>query len=177
MYYFRRINPDAWENRPADDADSISDLGTINHELSVWEVQEDLSDLLDMALAYAMTRDKREGLTYALLNPDEIERQQNWKVEIQSQASDTLYTKKKDHHKNFMLHNLNDMGRMALHINSLVASENKERVGYIDEITLENHLKTKIASNEITEAEISLKGRWKKVLNDYKKEQSQKQTG
>jgi hypothetical protein len=59
MVYARKINEDSWFGKDSLDSDSISELFTTNHELSVWKV-EDLSNedkLNDIALALALSRD------------------------------------------------------------------------------------------------------------------------
>lgn len=43
MVYARKINEDSWFGKDSLDSDSISELITTNHELSVWKV-EDLSN-------------------------------------------------------------------------------------------------------------------------------------
>ena len=45
MLYARKISETPWFIRPLLDADAISELGTDNHDLSVWEVQDDLSNI------------------------------------------------------------------------------------------------------------------------------------
>ena len=40
MLYARKISEDGWFGKEALDADSVSELGTKNHELSVWKVSD-----------------------------------------------------------------------------------------------------------------------------------------
>ena len=44
------------------DSDSVSDLGTVDHELSVWQVANDKSNLDKIVLALALTRDDTSGI-------------------------------------------------------------------------------------------------------------------
>ena len=63
MIYIRKIKESSWFMGQAPlDSDSISDLGTSNHELSVWQVPNDKSNLDDIVLALALTRDDTNGI-------------------------------------------------------------------------------------------------------------------
>ena len=64
MIYIRKIKESSWFMGQAPlDSDSISDLGTSNHELSVWQVPNDKSNLDDIILALALTRDDTNGIS------------------------------------------------------------------------------------------------------------------
>ena len=48
MLYARKITEDGWFGKDKLDADSVSELGTTNHELSVWKISDvSNSELVD----------------------------------------------------------------------------------------------------------------------------------
>lgn len=167
MVYLRKIEELAWIGKSADDSDSISDIGTTNHELSVWKVKDDLSDLDDMALALAMTRDSTLGIMVVLLDPSAIESQTGFKVSIEDQEGLSLYLAKNNSHKNFMLYTLSDMGCMASYIHSLIDTGQVASFRYYDENQLRNLAEVKFRSGEFTEDTVKSKGKWKKLYKDY----------
>lgn len=59
MVYARKISEDSWFDKSVLDADSLSELSTNNHELSVWKVTDVTSQdqINDIALALALSRD------------------------------------------------------------------------------------------------------------------------
>ena len=74
MVYARKINEDSWFGKNSLDSDSISELITTNHELSVWKV-EDLSNedkLNDIALALALSRDAVDEFYVVFIDLDKI---------------------------------------------------------------------------------------------------------
>ena len=86
MLYARKITEDGWFGKDNLDADSVSELGTTNHELSVWKIS-DMSDssLVDnVALALALTKSKVEEFYMIFLNPSEIKKSSKWIVETAS---------------------------------------------------------------------------------------------
>ena len=94
MLYARKISETPWFIRPLLDADAISELGTDNHDLSVWEVQDDLSNIDDIALALAMTRSKIEEMYIALLDINEINSQYGWKMQFNKLDGKSYYLEK-----------------------------------------------------------------------------------
>lgn len=133
MVYLRAINSDAWlevvsNERDALDSDVVSDLSTRNHELSVWEVDDDLSNIDDVALAMALSKDQIRDLTLVMLSPKSMNESKkfNFYPEIQSQPGETAYTAMVNNHKNFMINSLWEMGFLAEYIAELI-STNFER--------------------------------------------------
>lgn len=105
MLYARKITEDGWFGKDKLDADSVSELGTTNHELSVWKISDvSNSELVDsIALALALTRSKVEEFYMILLNPSEIKKSCKWIVSIAEQDGDTRYSSMKGEHVNFIV--------------------------------------------------------------------------
>ena len=73
MIYIRKIKESSWFMGQAPlDSDSISDLVTSNHELSVWQVPNDKSNLDDIVLALALTRDDTNGIFVVFIKKENI---------------------------------------------------------------------------------------------------------
>lgn len=53
-------------------ADPLGDLATKNNGLSVWEVEDNKSNLAQVAVALALTSDKIDGLAYALVDKGRV---------------------------------------------------------------------------------------------------------
>lgn len=172
MVYMRKIDIDAWDDKPLDDSDSISDLGTKKHELSVWKVKDDHSNIDEIALALAMTRNETKGFMIVLLNPDEIEKQTGFQIKIEDQAGQSLYLSKNSEHKNFMLYTIDDMRRLAIYIHTIVDNKDLTRVRYYDEQKLTGILRVKFESGELKKDDLEAKGQWKKKYKEYEKEKA-----
>ena len=121
MLYARKITEDGWFGKDNLDADSVSELGTTNHELSVWKIS-DMSDssLVDnVALALALTKSKVEEFYMIFLNPSEIKKSSKWIVETAEQEGDTRYSNMKGEHVNFIVPSFWEQGYLAEYIHKL----------------------------------------------------------
>ena len=167
MLYLRRINEDAWVDKPLHDSDSVSDLATQNHELSVWQVDDDFKNLEDSVLALALTRDKACGIYVAVLNLDDIRNDMDWDVKVTDQPGDTAYVVLRDRHKNLEICHISEMGKLAEHINKLMLSSG-EYIKYIDEMRLTELLVNRIDSKIIKEEDIKNKGKWWKAVKQFR---------
>lgn len=163
MLYLRKINLEAWDGKPKDDSDSISDLATSNHELSVWEVNDDLSDIQDIALAVALTRDKVEGIAGVIIDPTRINESEGWDIPVMPQLGNSAYRKRIESHKNFIVKNISEMKWLAFYIHSLIEEGNKSFLFYFDELSLLESLKLKLGK-DIQLEDLNDKGRWKKAI-------------
>ena len=74
MLYARKITEDGWFGKEQLDADSVSELGTTNHELSVWKISDISDDKLvdNIALALALTKSKIEEFYMFFLDPEKL---------------------------------------------------------------------------------------------------------
>ena len=89
-----------------EDADSISDLGTIEHNLSVWKVDDvnNAEELHDVALALAMSRSKVEEFYMVLIDADEFNEMfpQN-AIKFYPEKGSTQYVAMVDKHTNIVV--------------------------------------------------------------------------
>lgn len=77
-------------------ADALKDLGTTDGKLSVWFVEDDLSNLEDVLLALAANREIIEQIDFALITlTAEFERE----FKVQAQPGDTPYLKARGFHR------------------------------------------------------------------------------
>lgn len=165
MLVARKINEDSWSDMPLHDSDSISDITTKKHELSVWKVNDDLSNLNKVALAIALSRDYVSGIYLALLNPEEIKERFSWDLDFQQSDGDTLYTTMRKDHINLMITTLTEMGYIAEYIHE---SMDSWKIKYIDEIIIKEFLYNEAKAGHIEN--LKSKGRWKRAMDDYIKQ-------
>ncbi len=150
MLYIRKIKEESWFfEKEALDSDSISDLSTTNHELSVWQIENDRSNLDNIVLALALTRNETRGIYVAIINNEDLKTEYNWDITIMDEESDTAYNEMRNEHKNFILSSFWDLGFLAEHIHNLIQDEAKYL--YYDEPKL-----ISLLSKAITEGKISL---------------------
>ena len=74
MLYARKINDNAWFVGPSLDSDAVSELGTSDHTLSVWQLPDDKHNLDDIALALALTRDKVDEMFIVFIDVEIIKK-------------------------------------------------------------------------------------------------------
>ena len=174
MLYLRKINPDAWEGKQRDDSDSISDIATKNHELSVWEIK-DIADIPSIALALAMTLSEPRPFMGVLLDSEEIKSSYGWDINVRSNPGSTMYSARRNDHKDFILLNVADMTMMADYIHNIVNSGNTKRIFAFDEIMLTEEAINKYKTKEISEKDIleakNKGGKWGKMYRDLTKHQ------
>lgn len=170
MLYVRNLNPDAWMNvitgdtHPLD-SDVISDLSTSNHELSVWEVDDSLSDMDDVAVALALTRDEVRDLTLVKLSPTDMRSSKyyNEDLDIKEQPGATIYDKMVDKHKNFMLPTFWQMGFLAEYIGSLITNDFESNCVIYDSTKLVDLINKAIDCGELNSDLLKKhRGRWSK---------------
>lgn len=125
MLYARKITEDGWFGKEQLDADSVSELGTTNHELSVWKIS-DISDnkLVDnIALALALTKSKIEEFYMVFLDPEKLKEVNKWVVEFIPQDGNTRYSFMKGEHTNFVVPTFWEQGYLAIYINEMIQDE------------------------------------------------------
>ena len=122
MLYIRKISEDGWFGKDVLDADSISELGTKNHDLSVWEITNDSgnSNLDEVALALAMTRDNVEEMYVVFLDTIAINTKYQWAVSLNPEDGNTKYIKMKGCHTNFVVGSFWEQGYLAEYIHALI---------------------------------------------------------
>lgn len=169
MLYVRALNPDAWMNVITGDTDPldsdvISDLSTSNHELSVWEVDDNLSDMDDVAVALALTRDEVRDLTLVKLSPIHMRTSKyyNEDLDIKEQPGKTVFDKMIDRHKNFMLPSIWQMGFLAEYISSLITNDFESNCVIYDSTRLLDLINKAVDSGELDPDSLKKRGKWNK---------------
>ena len=124
MLYIRKISEDGWFGKDELDSDSVSELGTSGHDLSVWEVttSNGSSNLDDVALALAMTRSNVEEMYIVFLDTSEIKSKYQWAVGLHPEDGDTKYSHMRGAHTNFVLCSFWEQGYLAEHIHKLIGN-------------------------------------------------------
>ena len=169
MVFLRKIAEGGWFGKSSLDSDSISDLGTINHELSVWKVsnKNDISHVDDIALAMALTRTKIEEMYLIFLDLNIIEQKHKWKISLKDQAGDTRYTIMQNEHVNLILTSFWEQGFLAEYICDIVKSNSKDIIYYavpkLEKLAYDAVFNKKLTLDDIE------KTQWKKRVKELEK--------
>lgn len=102
VYLFRKIVELNWlftapSKQSEFPADPLSDLNTNNNELSVYQVDQEKSNLEDIIVGIAVNRAFLKNIDYALLNKDNLDSED---YEIKESPAEIKYTKAIPHHRN-----------------------------------------------------------------------------
>lgn len=169
MLYVRKIKESAWFfGQKVLDSDSVSDLGTVDHELSVWQVANDKSNLDKIVLALALTRDDTSGIYIVFIDYSDFISKYKCNILVAQQDGNTAFTNKKGEHRNFILESFWEQGYLAEYIHGLLLEEvNYE---YYDEPRLLEILADAIKNGEITIDELKAhsKNKWRKAYEKTK---------
>lgn len=170
MLYARRISEDGWFGKSDLDSDSLSELGTTNHQLSVWKIADanNVVDVDRIALALALTKSKIDEFYMVLLNPAEIEVKYRWVVAFVPQEGDTRYKQLKDEHTNFVVETFWEQGYLAEYIHKLLDDEQNYR--YYDANTLKKMIYDAVKNGDILWDDIKKDGPWKKAVQEMEQE-------
>lgn len=131
MLYARKLTEDAWFDDNGDknaqhiDSDSATDLKTDSHELSVWRVPDDQSNLDQIALAIALTQSEPKGFFVALINPEDVSEKYSWSIPIEDQDGTSYYSLLNSEHKNFMVCTIDEIGYLVSQIHDQYISNDK----------------------------------------------------
>lgn len=185
MLYARKIEESAWMYVSQElDSDSIADLSTSEHELSVWQVPDDLSTLNDIALALALNRNKADGLWFVLIDTNELEhstrarKPKGWQVQLTQQEGKSRYTAMNCNHLNFVVSDIWEQGYLSIYIKKELVDKHCH-LYYFDLHKMLNILRSKI-DNGIIDYETfkSNSDKWISELNksfpDFKESHKKK---
>lgn len=168
MEFVRKIKEAAWFELSPEDADSISDLATQNHMLSVWAVDDvkNQDEVNDVALALAMTRSKIEEFYIVLINKEEFNSlfPKN-PLYVALEDGVTQYTALVKKHRNFVIPQLWEQYSLSKYIHKKI-DENTARFYSYDEI--KTIFLNAINAKRINEED--LRDDWKKEYKNHKKE-------
>lgn len=164
MLYIRKISEDGWFGKEELDADSVSELGTTNHDLSVWEITNNTgySNIDDVALALAMTRDKVEELYVVFLDTTDINTRYKWAVSLNPEDGNTKYTKMKGCHTNFVVGSFWEQGFLAEYIHALIEDTQNYKYYNVDDLKKLAYEAAK--RGDLTASELN--NPWKKAVKE-----------
>lgn len=166
MLYARKITEDGWFGKEQLDADSVSELGTTNHELSVWKIS-DISDdnLVDnIALALALTKSKVEEFYIVFLDPEKLKEVHKWAVEFIPQDGNTRYSIMKGEHTNFIVPTFWEQGVLAIYINEKIQDEHNYI--YYDAAKIKKMAYDAMKGGKLLADDIKNDGAWKKAIKE-----------
>lgn len=167
MVYARKISEDSWFCKPVLDADAISELGTSNHELSVWKIDDitDQGKIDDIALALALSRNAVDEFYMVFLDPKKITVEYKWDIEFREQDGITGFEAMAKDHTNFLLLTFWHQGFLAEHINKLISDSVNYR--YYDVVTLVDLLDKAVKNGRIDRTNLKAKyGKWNNKLKE-----------
>lgn len=166
MLYARKISEDGWFGKEALDADSVSELGTKNHELSVWKVSDAKNnvDVDRVALALALTLGKISEFYMVLLDPYDLQSRYKWAVAFAPQDGDTRYKKMKGEHTNFVLDTFWEQGYLSEYIHQLIDDPNNYR--YYDANSIKKMVYDALKAGDVEWEDIKFDGAWKKAIKE-----------
>lgn len=164
MLYIRKITEDGWFGKDELDADSMSELGTTNHDLSVWEITNSTnnSNVDDVALALAMTREKVEEMYVVLLDTTDINARYKWVVGLKPEDGNTKFTKMKGSHTNFVVGSFWEQGYLAEYIHALIDDTRNYKYYNVDDLKKLAYVAAK--RGDLTAAELNKP--WKKAVKE-----------
>lgn len=167
MVYARKISEDSWFGKDILDSDSLSELTTTNHELSVWKV-DDISNenkIDDIALALALSRDAVDEFFIVFIDSDRVDKEYKWNVEIHDEDGLTGFDEMKGVHTNFVLLTMWQQGFLAEHINNLI--KDSKNYKFYDVATLVDLLNVAVNNGRIDKDLLKKKyGKWNKKLKE-----------
>lgn len=169
MVYARKISEDSWFNKSVLDADSVSELSTNNHELSVWKVVDmtNQNEIDDIALALALSRDAVDEFYIVFIDIDKIHSEYNWNMELHDEDGITGFEAMKEKHTNFVLLSFWYQGFLTEHIHHLIQDDANYR--YYDVTTLVNLLEEAVQKGRIDRDSLKKYGKWNKKLKELER--------
>ena len=160
MIFVREIDRNKWLNRAQLDSVSVSDLQTSDNDISVWEVQPNLSDIDDVALAVMMRRDRVQEITMVYLDSNELA--QKYHIVMHKLVGNSHYAAMNHKHSNFVLPTFWEMGYLTEYIQEKLKNPNNTK--YYSEITMKHLLLSAYQGNKIPEDVIRKNRKFKQAL-------------
>ena len=166
MYYLRKISEQTWFVKPALDSDAISELSTIDHDLSVWKFSGNSinsEEIDNLALALAMTRSKIEELYIVKIDLSKIQKKYKWTVALHEELGLSYFDRMNDKHTNLILEDFWHQGFLAEFIKKEIECVNN--YVYYDVPTLEELLYKAVENGMLAESRVKERGGdWKRSL-------------
>ena len=164
MLFVREIDRNKWLNRAQLDSVSVSDLQTSDNDISVWEVQPNLSDLDDVALAVMMRRDRVQEITMVYLDSTELA--QKYNIGIHKLAGNSHFSAMNYKHSNFVVPTFWEMGYLTEHIQEKLKNPRQNTI-YYSEVRMQQLLLAAYQGQRISVDVIKRCGKFKQVLRSF----------
>lgn len=164
MWYIRKYNPLLWNGKCCLDAVSLSDLSTEDNDISIWKVLSNKSNIEDIALAMAMTRDKFKDFYVVFLDPNSVS---SLGLGMHPAPGNTRYVAMENEHDNIVVPTFWEIGFLSEHMHSLVNDSSKIR--YFSEPELQEFLYNAVRAGKIDKSIIMTDKnykRYKQVLQE-----------
>lgn len=161
MLFVREIDRNKWLKRAQLDSVSVSDLQTPDNDISVWEVQPNLSDIDDVALAVMMRRDRVQEITMVYLDSTELA--QKYKIVMHKLAGNSHYAAMNDKHSNFVIPTFWEMGYLTEYIQEKLKNP-KSNTRYYSEIRMKQLLLAAYQGNKIPVDVIKKNNKFRQAL-------------
>ena len=149
MWYVRRYNPLLWDKKCCLDAVSLSNLSTEDNDISIWKVSLDRSNIEDIALAIAMTRDKLNDFHIVFLSPNKI---RELGLNMNPKIGDTRYKGMVNEHDNIVVPTFWEIGFLGEYIHSII--NNPAEIMYVSEPDLQDFLYNAVKVGKIDKNQI-----------------------
>lgn len=161
MLFVREIDRNKWLKRAQLDSVSVSDLQTPDNDISVWEVQPNLSDIDDVALAVMMRRDRVQEITMVYIDSNELA--QKYNITMHKLAGNSHYAAMNYKHSNFVIPTFWEMGYLTEYIQEKLKNP-QNNTKYYSEITMKQLLLSAYQGNKIPGDVIKKSSKFKQAL-------------
>lgn len=158
MLYLRKYAPELWDEKCELDAVSISDLKTNGNDISVWQVANDESNIGDIALAIALTRDRIQDFYAVVLKDEDIFTKE---LQMNPLPGETKYENLRNEHNNIKVPTFWEIGYLAEYMHKQMS--NDDNVKYFTERFLKEQLYQAVKNNKISQEDIRDKKEYKKI--------------
>ena len=134
------------------------DLKTNDNDISVWQVANDESNIGDIALAIALTRDRIQDFYAVVLKDKDISTK---KLQMNPLPGETKYENLKNEHNNIKVPTFWEIGYLAEYMHKQMS--NDDNVKYFTERFLKEQLYQAVKNNKISQTDIRDKKEYKKI--------------
>ena len=129
MYYIRKVEKAKWDGKILHDSISISDLSTIDNDISVWMDDDSKDRYKHLLLAFVLTTGKIRDLYYVRI-PDVYVCKKGFEFHLV--PSTTPYTNMQSLHTNIVVPTLHELGDLAEIIHDITSAGNQQYIAEQD---------------------------------------------
>lgn len=144
MLLFRKIDETRWFDRRPLESVSVTELNTLDNELSLWMKDENVSEL-DLGLAFILTQ-KSFKIIWCVKIPDEAMAASG--LRLRQQDSTTPYLNLRPYHTNVLVPTVKELSTLALLIHDLL-KDTESNCRLFSETELKMHFYDSLIKNAI----------------------------